>query len=243
MSTGNFPFAKLPVFDNQFLMNKPAITDRFALGVQAIIAARDLKPAVISVAAGLGVSAVRDLFRYGSSPKISTAMAIAEHLGMTIDEVIAVGSSGEFPERPPTSPPSAETLIPIYNVQASAGPGALVTAEDVVDRLGFPPGYLHHITKSHPRHLAIIGVKGDSMTPTLKDDDLVMIDTSKTDLSYEGLFVIRDDGAALLVKRIGRATRRGFITMISDNPNHPAVERAAGDIDVIGKVVWAGVKV
>ena len=141
-------------------------------------------------------------------------------------------------------PNGGDTLIPIYNVQASAGAGAVVDGEDVIDRLAFPPDYLRHITKSHPRHLAIIGVKGDSMSPTLKDDDVVMIDTSKTDLSYEGLFVIKiDGGAALLVKRIGRAARRGYVNVISDNPTHPAVEIVAEDVFPVGKVVWAGMKV
>lgn len=139
---------------------------------------------------------------------------------------------------------SEETTIPIYNVFASAGPGAVVSGhEGIIDQLAFPPGYLRHVTKSNPRDLAIIGVKGDSMIPTLKDDDLVMLDMSKKDLSYEGLFVIRDGGEALLVKRIGRATRRGFVMIISDNHNVPAVERALDDIEVLGKVIWAGVKV
>lgn len=139
---------------------------------------------------------------------------------------------------------SEETTIPIYNVFASAGPGAIVSSsEEIVDQLAFPPGYLRHVTKSNPRDLAIIGVKGDSMIPTLKDDDLVMLDMSKKDLSYEGLFVIRDGGEALLVKRIGRATRRGFVMIISDNRNVPAVERAIEDVEVLGKVIWAGVKV
>lgn len=139
---------------------------------------------------------------------------------------------------------STSDLVPIYTVQASAGPGMLNTDETIVEKLAFPPDYLRHITKSHPRNLAIIGCKGDSMSPTLKDDDLVMIDTSKTDLSYEGIFVVKvDDGAALLVKRIGRASRRGFIMLISDNPSHPPVEVAADDVFPVGKVVWAGVKI
>lgn len=138
---------------------------------------------------------------------------------------------------------AGDMLVPVYSVHASAGHGALVTAEDVVDRLGFPPNYLRHVTKAHPRHLAIIGVKGDSMAPTLRDDDLVMIDTSKTDLSYEGLFVIKiDGGTALLVKRIGRASRKGYVSLISDNPVHPPVEIIAEDVIPVGKVVWYGVK-
>ncbi len=79
-------------------------------------------------------------------------------------------------------------MVDVYNVEASAGFGTMVGHEMVVDRLSFPPGYLRQITSSHPKNLAIIGVKGKSMEPTLSDDDIVMVDLSKIDLSYDGLF-------------------------------------------------------
>ena len=46
----------------------------------------------------------------------------------------------------------------------------------------------------------------------------------------------------MLVERISRASRQGFVTVVSDNKAFPDVERALEDIEVIGKVVWAGVK-
>lgn len=148
----------------------------------------------------------------------------------------------EIPNGDPA--PQGTHLIPIYNVEASAGNGAHIGDEYQVASLSFPEGYLQRITRAQPRNLAVISVKGDSMTPTLFDDDVVMIDTTKRDLSYDGLFVIRDNGDALLVKRIGRASRSGFVSMISDNKEqYPAVERALGDIEVVGKVIWKGGKV
>jgi phage repressor protein C with HTH and peptisase S24 domain len=140
--------------------------------------------------------------------------------------------------------PHGSHLVPIYNVEASAGNGFHIGDEYQVASLSFPEGYLQRVTRANPRNLAVISVKGDSMTPTLSDDDVVMLDTTKLDLSYDGLFVIRDSGNALLVKRIGRASRSGFVSMISDNKEqYPAVERALGDIEVIGKVIWKGGKV
>lgn len=133
-------------------------------------------------------------------------------------------------------------MVNIYNVEASAGYGALVGHEMVVDRLAFPPGYLSRITRSSPKNLAIIGVKGKSMEPTLSDDDIVMVDLSKTDLSYDGLFVVRDGGDSLLVKRISRGSKRGTVLLVSDNPQYPNQERAYEDVEVVGKVIWKGVK-
>lgn len=138
--------------------------------------------------------------------------------------------------------PAGDNLINIYNVEASAGYGALVGSEMVVDRLSFPPGYIRQITSSNPKNLAIISVKGKSMEPTLSDDDIVMVDLTKTDLSYDGLFVVRDGGDSLLVKRISRGPRRGTVLLVSDNPQYPNQERAFEDIEVVGKVIWKGVK-
>jgi phage repressor protein C with HTH and peptisase S24 domain len=81
------------------------------------------------------------------------------------------------------------------------------------------------------------------MVPTIAEDDLVMVDTTKRDLSFDGVFVIRDDGASLLVKRIGRGTRRGHVMVISDNPRYAPTERPLAEIEVLGKVLWMGVKV
>ena len=138
--------------------------------------------------------------------------------------------------------PSPEgTMIDVYDVMASAGHGALVDSENIIERLSFPPDYLDRLTRTHPRHLKIIGVKGDSMEPTLKDDDVVMLDTTKTSLDFDGLFVLRW-GDALHVKRIGRASN-GSVRIISDNKeNYPPMELPRSEIEVVGKVIWMGKK-
>ena len=139
---------------------------------------------------------------------------------------------------------TGDDLVPIFSVEASAGNGAVVAYEDAVGKLAFPPGYLTHLTTTSPRNLRIISVKGDSMLPTLSDDDIVMVDVSKRDLSYDGIFVIRDNGDALLVKRIGRASQAGRVTIISDNRSvYPSVERSLSEIEVIGRVIWAAGKI
>jgi phage repressor protein C with HTH and peptisase S24 domain len=136
-------------------------------------------------------------------------------------------------------------MIPVYDIYASAGDGMVVLTEDAAYMMEFPRGYLQYITKgANPDHLSIIGVRGDSMLPTLADDDIVMLDRSKRDLSQDGVFVIRDIGDGLLVKRIGRASKAGHVMLISDNRDlYPLIEKPLADIEVIGKVIWSGGKV
>ncbi|WP_165775075.1 S24 family peptidase [Mameliella alba] len=139
--------------------------------------------------------------------------------------------------------PGKSTLVPVYDVHASAGGGAVNHEEPEVYSLAFPPAYLKRLTSSSPGNLAIISVKGESMEPTLLDDDIVLLDASKTNLSYDGLFVLRFDDA-LHVKRVGRAPKKGHVTIISDNKDlYPPMLMSSDEIEAVGKVLWYGRKV
>lgn len=182
-----------------------------------------------------------DRFKGGPLP-VAFAKELAEALapeGIPAEDVFRLaGLPASRPDQ------AVADLVNVYDVQASAGDGVVVYDEQAVAQLAFPPGYLAKLTSAKPKDLKIISVKGDSMLPTLADDDVVMLDLSKRDLSYDGLFVIRDGGDALLVKRIGRASQRGFVTIISDNRNvYPSVEKPLQDIEVVGRVIWRGGKV
>ncbi|WP_162302413.1 LexA family transcriptional regulator [Tabrizicola thermarum] len=133
-------------------------------------------------------------------------------------------------------------LVPVYNVEVSAGPGRIVDLEEHVANLAFSPRYLAEMTAARGRDLAAIRVRGDSMEPTLLDDDMVMIDRTKTSLDYDGLFVLRF-GEALHCKRVGRGRSRTTVQVISDNRIYPPVEMDRSEIEVVGKVLWYGRKV
>jgi phage repressor protein C with HTH and peptisase S24 domain len=217
--------------------------DPFVVGLKVLMVQTGEKPAPLAKSAGMGVSAIRDLFRKGSSPKVSTAMAVAEALGTTIDGVVAAGRGLTVALLHNNESDSSKELVPVYDVAASAGHGSVVDYESIACKLAFPPDYLHHITSTNPKHLQIISVKGDSMNPTLHHDDLVMLDRSKTSLNYDGLFVLRY-GEALLVKRVSRSATPGRIIIISDNRSiYPPQEYDGEDVAVIGKVIWYGRKV
>ncbi len=139
--------------------------------------------------------------------------------------------------------PASSDLVPVYDIEVSAGNGIIpVDFEAQVDQLAFPPGYLRHITSTSVQHLAIVTVKGDSMSPTLREGDVVMVDTTKRSLGYDGLFVLRMDDA-LHVKRVTRGNSKGMVRIMSDNrDSYPAIERELPDVDVVGKVLWYGRK-
>lgn len=132
--------------------------------------------------------------------------------------------------------------VPVYDVEASAGHGALIHAEEQVDEMAFATGFVRSITASDPASLAIIRVKGDSMEPTMLDGDKVLVDRSKTSLDFDGIYVLRY-GQALHVKRVGRHRRRGWVTITSDNDQYREIEAEYSDVDIVGRVLWFGRKV
>lgn len=181
--------------------------------------------------------------------KLSTLQAVRSATGIDF----APFQSGDSRASPDASPPervengephpNGSALVPVYDVHASAGGGTVAEAEIEAYSLAFPPSYLKKLTNSSPTNLSIISVKGESMEPTLLDDDIVLLDTSKTNLSYDGLFVLRFDDA-LHVKRVGRAPRKGHVMIISDNKDlYPPMEMPATEVEPVGKVLWYGRKV
>jgi phage repressor protein C with HTH and peptisase S24 domain len=174
--------------------------------------------------------------------KRGTPRKLAENDRRTLAEYFSVDEhllGGPVSSRPL----SPEALIPIarYSVAASAGPGAIAGFERPVAQLGFSKGWLEQLSRAKPEDLSIIKVEGDSMFPTLNDGDDIMVDRSSASRQVsDGIYVLRRDDT-LMVKRITVNPSRGDYNVSSDNPAYASwSDCAPGDIDVLGRVVWAG---
>jgi phage repressor protein C with HTH and peptisase S24 domain len=126
--------------------------------------------------------------------------------------------------------------VPRLAIGASAGPGAEVAGEVAFDTIRFSFRWLRAMGLQ-PDQLSTIVVSGDSMEPTLRHGDEILVDRKARGLR-DGIHVIRL-GDSLLVKRLDTG-RPGKIVLISDNPAYPAVECAVREVELIGRVVWKG---
>lgn len=124
--------------------------------------------------------------------------------------------------------------VPRLPLGASAGPGATPAEEQPVGAFRFSSRWLRG-QGFDPAMLSAILVTGDSMEPTLRDGDEILVDRSPRPLR-DGIHVVRVDDA-LLVKRVD-AGRPGVIALISDNPSYRSLELPPGEVQVIGRVVW-----
>jgi phage repressor protein C with HTH and peptisase S24 domain len=129
--------------------------------------------------------------------------------------------------------------IPRLPLGASAGPGTVALDPAPIDRLRFSGRWLRQ-QGLEPAMLSVIEVEGDSMEPTLRDGDEILVDRAPRPLR-SGLHVIRLDDV-LLVKRLEPGPS-GTLQVISDNPAYPRLERPRADIAILGRVVWKGGRV
>lgn len=135
-------------------------------------------------------------------------------------------------------------LVPRYEVRASAGGGALVEAENVIERVAYRLDWIRSM-KLDPNHLMCAEADGDSMDPTISDGDLLLIDTRVTNPRSEGIYFMRF-GDGLVVKRL-QLRPDGGANLISDNAARYEPQRLSreelGDLQILGRVRWRGGRV
>jgi transcriptional regulator with XRE-family HTH domain len=102
-----------------------------------------------------------------------------------------------------------------------------------------PASFVRDQLHSAAGRLVIIEVAGDSMAPTLVAGERVIVDTSHTTPSPNGLYSIRDSFHSILIRRLQalRATRPTRFKVIADNSRHPSEDVPLDELDIVGKVV------
>lgn len=135
------------------------------------------------------------------------------------------------------------TLVPVYDVTASAGHGASIDQERVDTQIAFRRDWVRREGLSS-KGLAALRADGDSMEPTIRDGALLLIDSTQRKISNDGIYVLRYDDH-LLAKRLQRQVD-GTILVSSDNKTYQTVKvehHQLGSLDIIGRVVWIGQKI
>ena len=119
----------------------------------------------------------------------------------------------------------------------SAGPG--LTPTDQVDfQLAFRNDWLEKY--GGVNQLVALEVEGDSMTPELKEKDVVLINKNIKEVSLGGgIYAIKWKGN-IQVKRLQVNPQAGTVLIKSDNPSYETLETNLDDIEIEGKIIWFG---
>lgn len=136
--------------------------------------------------------------------------------------------------------------VPRYGVMM--GSGQLLQSGHVVDYLSFKISWVEQTMGLDARELALVQVCGDSMEPTLKEGDLLLLD--RRGFTQPGLSRhVRSDAVYVLLREDALVVKRlqfgfdGSVTIQSDNPAY-GVQILSSDklasLQVMGRVVWVG---
>jgi phage repressor protein C with HTH and peptisase S24 domain len=131
--------------------------------------------------------------------------------------------------------------IPRLDVTGSMGDGSDYPETDtVIERMTLKGEWLRKVVPSrHISDLAIISGKGNSMEPTFKDGDLLLVDTSIRAVDVDGVYVMSAHNR-LFIKSV-RQRIDGSFEISSDNPSVKTTDILDGSnpVDVHGRVVFA----
>jgi phage repressor protein C with HTH and peptisase S24 domain len=150
------------------------------------------------------------------------------------------GQGDSAPVRDPSVPgadPEEFAYVPKVRARLSAGGGSLVVDEAIETYYAFRHAWLRR--KGQISQMRLMRVTGDSMEPTLRDEDVVLIDLSQIE-TYAGKIYAVGIDEEIVVKRLDK--KPGKLVLVSDNRQlYPPLEVTLDEnsnVRVIGRVIW-----
>lgn len=199
--------------------------------------------------AGVSEGTIRKWAAGDSEPSRDRLLAFARAAG--VDPYWLLDGAGsmrsiEIPDKKLTNWSASVDLgeyapIPRVDVMAAAGDAVLLPTEEIVDFLLFKKSWLRRELGIDPQRAVVVQAKGDSMKPSIRDGDLLLVEVLQEPANDDGIYVI-NVGGRVMVKRLQFLLDRS-IKIVSDNPAYePQVikdDKAEG-FWVVGRVVWSG---
>ena len=126
------------------------------------------------------------------------------------------------------------SLKVIDRINASCGGGAFEEDNIEFSYIKLNKETLEKLGYSNNNGLEAIKVVGDSMYPTLKDNDFILIDKNKNKYNSSSVFLVNTTNG-LFVKRL--KTNGDKIDLISDNKEYSNLTLCVDEVTILGKVL------
>ncbi len=127
-------------------------------------------------------------------------------------------------------------LLPEIEVGYSMGGGSFVDEFPVVQLVPFSRSWLASITKSSPTELFVARGEGDSMMPTILDQDIVIVDRAQNTVRGQDRIWALAYGGLGMIKRV-RLLADGTVQINSDNAAVSPLHANDDEAFIIGRVV------
>ncbi len=128
-------------------------------------------------------------------------------------------------------------FIPMVRACLAGGGGSLETSDEVTGYYAFKKQWLKG--KGEVKSMRLMRVTGQSMEPTLEDEDIVLVDLSQRGVLAGKIYAVRMDDE-IVVKRLEKAP--GKLMLISDNRDFYSIQEVpVGEqlnVEVLGRVIW-----
>ena len=150
--------------------------------------------------------------------------------------VIGGGTSGEIPSK------EEYCLIPKFSVSGSCGSGSIIENVDIKGGLVFSQSWIA-AQGLNEESLVVISAVGDSMYPTIENDQVLLVDTNDKVVRSSKIYFLCIDGEHYIKRLINMITHW---VVRSDNPDkqqYPDIEISSENMNLIqveGRVVWRG---
>jgi len=136
-----------------------------------------------------------------------------------------------------------EVWIAHYDVRAAMGGGQIPHEfPEMLQDIRVSPKHLREmgVTFKEHFHLKMITGWGQSMAPTIKDRDPLLVDITIREFTGDGIYLFSHD-EMLYVKRLQKKGKDRF-KMISDNKHHDPEDIRVDDTHILARVlyVWNG---
>lgn len=188
--------------------------------VKTLLSEREVNQDWLCDKTGIVLGTLRNKISLGRMPSLDEALKIIDAFEMTMEQFKAY----------PDVPVNDVINIPVYEQAFSAGKGQeLPDSAEIIDYVTLPANL-----KKYRNNMSASYVRGDSMEPTLFDNDIILYDTFGYD-GTDGIYAVNYKGSAF-VKRLQRA--KDFVRIISDNKKYSEMTESgeSDDFRVVGKV-------
>ena len=212
--------------------------------ITALRQERGLSQAALAREIGVGQSTIVRL-EAGGTRNPRELLALAKALGCSPDYLLgltdqrgelAIGER-QLPFKGKVAPRIDPDLVELDEIDFRYGLGGTFLDTHIdAERHQFSRTWLRNFTNASPDDLYWARGEGDSMEPTIRSGELILIDASqKTPRMAEGIWVVAM-GEIGMIKRL-RFLGAGRIELASDNPVVPPIPVAQDEMHVIGRVV------
>jgi phage repressor protein C with HTH and peptisase S24 domain len=193
---------------------------------------------VADLARAVGVSdnAIYKWVSGRGQPGMISLVNLAKAAGVSV-EWLATGRGAKARAETEIEGASEFISMPRLAVRDAAA-RSMVQSPQIVDYLNFRSDWLHRSLAADPKQLALIEAIGDSMSPTIDEGDLALVDLREAHFRHDGVYVLRT-GADFSIKRLQRRLD-GSLIVRGDNPAYDPQPASIDRISIFGRVIWTG---